>query len=561
MKAETTQKTKKPAAFCLGRGAGNIPLLLLLGTFLAAGFFSMTWRTGDDIRYIGLAQSMLNGDGYTLSYLPHDPPETLTPPAQPVLIALAMWLGGGGLLPGKILGVLFFLAGTVLLYRWSLQQVGNKFLAFCCTVMGQFAFAVLTMSSWYMVEMNYIAASYGVLCLAGIADRKERGWIIFLLGLLSGYVYLVRATGLALAATGGLYFLLVKRKIRGLLLFSGGFLLMAIPWMIRTWLVTGSTEAYLTFSSNLSGNGPSAGYPWLRIPGDIARAFPVYYLQAMPDALFYRLTGEGGLLHMLGLGFLDHVIRWIVMGLVTLGLMLRLRSPGFADLYWIFYWLIICAPPVLPQGNWYVYPMLGIAAVYLVEALSMVPGWITGRGHPGIRRMPVRVAAGLLAVYTLATASVGAVIHFGKEHQRRGMAPWAPERYETYNNEYMSAWGRMMEAGLWVASNYPPETLILSRKPDHLYFITGHEGWRYDANEVPGSNLYERITLQAKTRKVVLVEDGFKAYDGAPFSYGVGHWALRDLFERHVEDFKLVRKFDRPTTRVWEYRSRKNGDM
>lgn len=537
-------------------------ILVLLGAMLATGFFSTTWRTGDDIRYIGLARSLLQGDGYTLSHLPHDPPETLTPPAQPALIALATWLGGGGLLPGRILGVVLFLAGALFTYRWARQQLGDRVLAFGCAVMAQFAFAVLTMSCWYMVEMNYIAASYGALCLAGLVDRKERGWLIFLLGLVSGYVYLVRATGLALAAAGGVYFLLIRKSPRGVALFAAGFLLMAIPWMLRTWMVTGSVEAYLIFSSNLAGTGASSAYPWLRIPGDIARAFPVYYLQSLPDALFYRLTGEGGLLGIIRLDLFSRAVQWILMGLVTLGFLRRLRSPRFADCYWVFYWLIICAPPVLPQGNWYVYPMLGLAAVYLVEGLSLVAGWICRVFKQSRAAVPVRMAVALMALYTLATASVGAFVHFGKEQQRRGMAPWAPERYETYENDYMSAWGRMIEAGLWVASNYPPDTLILSRKADHVYFVTGHEGWRYDAPEVPGSNLYDRIRIKGKTRKVVLVEDAFKAYADAPYSYGAGHWALRDLFDQHGEDFALVHELDAPVTRVWEYRPRKtNGAM
>lgn len=527
--------------------------LLFLALVLAAGFFSMTWRTGDDARYIGLARSLLSGHGYTMAYLPHDPPETITPPAQPLAIALVTKIGGGGVLPGKLFSSFMFVIGSLLVYAWAKIRLDDRFLAFCCAIMGQFTFGILTMSCWYMVEMHFIAASFLVLLLALYEERSTGiGWAL-MMGLAAGYVYLIRATGLSFAAAGGAYFLLVRRDWKKLLLFTVGFLAFAGPWMVRTYLVTGATEAYVSFQTNLVG--ATDGYPWLRIPKDIAHAFPVYFIQAMPDALFYRLMGEFGLLGKLGLGFLEPVARWGILALISIGFISRLRQRRVAELYWIFYWLIITAPPFPPQGHWYVYPLLPMAALYIIDALRIV----SARLSADRRVATVRWAAGACAVYVLTTALTGAAVQSAKEHARRHLAPWAPERYFTYKNEYMDAWARFVEAGLWISTNYPPTTLVVSRQPSHLYLLTGLEGWRYDLPEVPGRDLYERMSTQSTNRQVVLVEDAFVMYSGASFSYGSGHWALKDLFEKHASELELVHECGPPSTRVWQFRPDVNG--
>ncbi len=526
-------------------------LLLVLAALFAAGFFTLTWRTGDDARYIGLARSLLEGRGYTSAYLPHDPPETITPPAQPVMIAAAMALFGRGVLPGQLFSVAMFILSAIPVYAWARNRLGDRPLAFCVAAMGLFAFPTLTMTSWYMVEVHFIAASFLALALADHRPFPVRPGFVFALGLACGYAYLIRATGLAFAAAGGLYFL-ARREWRFLFAFAAGFLLLAAPWMVRTYLVTGATEGYLSFQKEMVG--ARQGYPWARIPGDIANAFPVYFIQALPDALFYRLTGEYGLLRKIGLGAFDPVVRWAILGLVSAGFLRRLRRPGIGELYWVFFWLLITAPPFPPQGHWYVYPLLPMAALYLVESLRLLAGMAA--------RAQARIAAprwafgfaALFTAYSLAIAATGAAVHFNKERQRWGLAPWAPERYATYQNEYMEAWGRMVEAGLWIASNLPPDTLVASRQPAHLYLITGREGWRYDLPEVPGASLHERMDLQAGRRPVVLVEDAFIRYAGASFSYGTGHWALRDLFESRPASMELIHECGPPATRVWRFR-------
>ncbi|MBP7828549.1 MAG: hypothetical protein KA248_01385 [Kiritimatiellae bacterium] len=537
-------------------------LLVLAAGLLAAGFFSMTWRTGDDARYFGTARALVEGRGYTQAFLPDAPPETLTPPAQPLWLALVMLLFGAGVGPAKVFGSLMFVAGCVAVFAWAYRAGGQRrLLAWLVTAASMFTSGILTMSCWYMVEMTFIAFSF--LTLA-VAEREEATWSwkrALAIGMLAGYVYLVRATGLALLAAGGLV-LLPRRRWAPLLVFGLGFVLVAAPWTVRSLVLTGHADAYVGFEANLVGHDGGGSYPWLRIPADIANAFPVYFVRFVPANLLYRFWGEDGVLSWLRLGFLALPLQWLLLAALLTGFVADLLRWRFRALYFLFYWLIICSPPFPPQGHWYIYPVLPLAAWYTATGFGL---WVVviqrarrAAAAPDRLRWALLPAA-WLAVYTLATAGYGAAVQFSRERGRAGMAPWAPERYFTYKNEYFDAWGRMVEAAFWVASNMPPDTLVASRAPAHVYLITGRQGWRYDAGFLPGMDLWGHLSALSEDRPVALVEDAFKVYEGTSFSYGGGHWAFRALFDSHRDDLVLAHETEAPVTRVWTLRREPDG--
>lgn len=528
-------------------------VLVALALVLAAGFFSETWQTGDDARYIGAAMALVKGEGYTASYLPHHPPENLTPPAHPLLLAAVMKVCGTGVLPGKILGALLYVLATALCYRWALRFFkGEPWTAFCATAAGMFTLGLLSMSCWYMAEMSYLCGAFAALLVFERAEERNlRAATVLGAGMLVGFAYLARGVGLSLLAAGGLTCLL-RRRWTAAAIFGIGFALLAVPWMARNWLVVGSLDTYVPHYAGMTG-GAEHGmkYPWMRVFHDIAVAFPKYFAQDLPISLFFGLLDGRFLLGRVGLAFLAGPVRALVLLLIVLGFVLRLRKPGVTEAYWVFYWLIISAPPFPPQGNWYVYPMLPLAAAYLLHALRFLGSLAPA---PAGERL-ARVAVLAVLVYNLATAVVGAAIHFIKELPRWSYGAWEPARYGFYRNEYYDAWARFVEAGQWASSNLPPSALLVSRQPQQMYLMVGREGWRYDLAQVPGTNLWDRMQrYRSEGRPVALVEDAFKAYEGASFSYGVAHWALRDLFAHHAGDLELVYSTGEPVTRVWVMR-------
>ncbi|MCO6400931.1 MAG: glycosyltransferase family 39 protein [Verrucomicrobia bacterium] len=530
-------------------------VLAALALLYVVAFFSETWQTGDDARYYGAALALVKGEGYTASYLPDSPPENLTPPAHPLLIAASMKVFGVGVLPGKILGALLFVVATILCFAWALDFFKREtWFAFCATAAGMFTLGLLSMSSWYMAEMSYLCGAFSALLLFDRAEaRGFRASSMIAAGLVVGFAYLSRGVGLSLLAAAGTV-CLIRRRWLAAIWFGVGFALLAVPWMVRNIVVVGSLDGYVPHYAGMTGAGEHGmRYPWMRVFHDVSVAFPKYFVQDLPSSFFFGLLDGRFLLGKLGLGFLAEPIRFLLLGLILFGFALRLRRPGVTEFYWVFYWLIISAPPFPPQGNWYVYPMLPLAAAYLINAIRAIAQWFPAPAAPRI------AYAGAFAVltYNLATASVGGAIHFVKELPRWKYGPWEPARYFYYENEYYDAWARFVEAGQWVASNLPPTTLIASRQAQQMYLMVGRQGWRYDLAQVPGTNLWDRMQrFEAQGRPVALIEDAFKSYEGATFSYGVGHWAYRDLFEHHLNDLELVYSTEAPVTRVWVMRSK-----
>lgn len=520
-----------------------------VAAFLAVLFFSTTWQTGDDARYYGLAHALLNGHGYTWSYLPDRPPENLTPPGHVLLLTLAMGVFGLHPVVGKILGSLLYIAACGLVARWAWKASGGRIAEAGLAVCGMFTVGLMSMSTWYMAEMSFMVFSFSGLLAADQAGRDRTRLLAFIAGLLVGYAYWCRSVGLAIVAGGALFFA-VRRELRLGALFVAGFVCLAAPWMIRNWIVAGSPDAYVPHFGSMTG-GPDSGmnYPWMRVFGDIARAFPQYFGRDLPSALFFQLMDGKNLFARMHIEWLSPPVRYALLSLILTGWIVRLRRPQSAEFCWPSYWLLISAPPFPPQGNWYVYPMLPLAGLYLATGLTTL-GRMLQQVVPRGDSM-ARIAIGVSAVYILATAFGAGIVHAHKEAKRRPFAPWAPERYFVYENEYYDAWARFVEAGQWIASNLPPNTLVASRQPQHIYLITGLQGWRYDLAQVPGTSLWDRLQWASKRGPVALIQDAFKAYEGATFSYGVAHWALRELFQHHEADLVEIYRTEDPVTRVW----------
>lgn len=523
--------------------ARNAPWVafMALAILLAALFFSLTWQTGDDDRYYGLALSLTRGLGYTAAYLPHAPPETITPPGHPWLLWLVMSLLGEGVWVGKLMSALFFVAACGLVFRWARrEQDGQAWAAAVLAAAGMFSVYTLAMSCWFMAEMTFLLFSFAVVAhwpSPGDAFSWRRA---ALLGLLAGYAYLTRSVGLALLAAAGVD-LLVRRRWSGLLAFGAGAALVVLPWSIRNYLVAQSPDVTLALFTQMAGAGASR-YPWMRVFHDIGVAFPQYYFTDLPRVLFYNVFDGRDLLARVLTPAGAAAVRWTFLGFVTAGFLLRLRRPRLPEFYWIFYWLLISAPPFPPQGHWYVIPMLPLAALYAADAARRLLRCV-GRDT----RMP----AFALGVSVTVLALLGGVAHAVKELPRWGRAPWDPERYRAMHNEYMDAWAGYVEAALWIGSNLPPDTAVVSRKPQHVWIMTGRQGWRYDAPDVPGTNLLDRLERVAATRPVVVMEDAFPSYEGATFSYGASRSALSRFLHDEQARFELVFQAN---SRVWRYR-------
>jgi dolichyl-phosphate-mannose-protein mannosyltransferase len=151
---------------------------------------------------------------------------------------------------------------------------------------------------------------------AGLAERNGRGWAV-MAGLFAGYAWGVKQSApvlLAPLACLGLWDLVRSRELRSYVLFvPGAALLVAAPWLARTWLTTGNplfpalprftrliTPPDLSYASSHAGNPLSGVYQMLRAhtldAGLLNEAIPLWLLLILASgAAVFLLQRQRGL--------------------------------------------------------------------------------------------------------------------------------------------------------------------------------------------------------------------------------------------------------------------------
>lgn len=526
----------------------------VLAAVLAVLFYSTTWRTGDDGRYYCLGLSLANGAGLRQYAHPEMPPETLTPPLYPALVAAVIRATVHPVAWVKRLGNVLFTLSAALMVPVLAGSKRPTPAAVLGAGMGMCAVGFVSFASFVMADMLFVLLAYASL---GLASRERRGgWSAFLLGCCGGLACLTRTAGLALAAALLLQ-ALMRREWRTLLLVGLGLGLVVAPWYYWKTFRVPATASYVGFADLWAqiyrGQSLKENFIWL-MATEVVRDVPAYLLSVMPRHFFYNveeiaLTSRwwGVVGNLVGLG-------------AAAGFLLRARRWNAVDFFFVFSLLLIAATPGPIYDKSYFFPLLPIFAFYFFEAVARSadrcgpysPGRWLGRG----------IWAGALGVFgfSLLLDFGAGTVHFIKENPRRAYGPWAPERFLAFRNEYDDAWARVSEAAAWIQTNAPADALLLSRKPDHLFVMSGRRGWRYDIpKEVGEATIMEAVEKFASDHRILLLEDAFPTGKFI-FTYGNNReYVLNETVRKFPDRWRLLFAAAAPTTRVWAYEDKSDS--
>ena len=229
------------------RSRRQSPLLLAAVVALAAGVWLLdhasfpfgVW-TPDGFEYADIARRLARGDGFTtgvvfpaqIRYGIEDHPSLTRPPLWPVSIAAAFALVGPEPLAvhGTLLAYLAATAGLCAALATGLAGRGVG------AVVGV---AVATAMPLRLVSLGGLsepAFGFWVTLAFLLWQRRAPGWA---LGVACGAAYLTRYNGAVLLPL--MIALLASRpdRFRAALTCTAGFALLAIPWWIRNWVVSG----------------------------------------------------------------------------------------------------------------------------------------------------------------------------------------------------------------------------------------------------------------------------------------------------------------------------------
>ena len=221
------------------------PLFLLYFFYIL--FFSQSETFGDEIRYVGYAENLLNG-----FYTTRDTPNLINGPGYPLYLAAFLALKLPLLVPKLFNAVLFFLA-VFFFYRTLRFFVPAKQATFFAYALGLY-WPIIICTRWNLTESLAIFLLCSFMYVMARLQRLEKNSLAYslLAGIIIGYLALTRdifsyviLAGLLLSV---LYYLLFRdrRAARWAGVLSIGFL-MVVPYLAYTYSVTGR---YFYFSSN-----------------------------------------------------------------------------------------------------------------------------------------------------------------------------------------------------------------------------------------------------------------------------------------------------------------------
>jgi 4-amino-4-deoxy-L-arabinose transferase-like glycosyltransferase len=486
-------------------------LLLAIGLFLAISFLLFDpklYTGGDNAVYLVLAQSLAGGTGYTDIHLPVPTSHTQYPPGFPALLApLVLLFGGVNVLAAKLLVIVCGAVALVFAYRLLNQALDDDS---AWPVLILVSMPVLALySSRVLSDIPFLLLTSASLWLVLRAEEKQGGtmWAGFVLAVCA---LLFRTAGIALVL-GIAAYLLLRRNWRWLAVFVLLLFVVFVPWLVRNAAV-GSERSYLDLL--LARHHYMPEYGRIGVSGFFTRVWNNLYgygLKMLPLA-FVPLLGRGLAAVLTGV---------LLIALAAIGFIKRLRTRSVLEPFAVCFGLMLLAWPDKWLDVRFLLPLLPVLVVYVVTALR----WLGDR-------MRFRY---LVPVFTIAVLALNAVGLLGLASQslseRREYT--AGDKLSGYSDD----WRRYFEAIDWVKARVPDDQLILARKPEFVFLLSGHKSFCY-----PFVHDSTRLT-QAVFMSNYIIFDNFQWNDAT-------HHFLTPILDATPERFLVAWKGEPPLTYV-----------
>ncbi len=512
-------------------------LILALGLVSAALLLNgHLIPAGDNATYIVLGQALVTGQGYRMISDPRLPEMALYPPGYPLLVAALLALTGtarnllASILPLKLVSVALYLAAIGLTY--DLLKRHNTALATATALLMAVNPTILHFATEVGTEIPYLFLSLGCLWLFQRfwPNPRPKAVTVLWVSVLLVLTFYVRSIALVMAVALVLHLVVRRRFAHALLLLVVVGVLVA-PWFIRASLLptTGTSvglgRSYfaLYFSSDPYGTARANLSEWI---ARLLQNLRIYALDIWPVALFPHALRIGNLLGPFGVIFAG-----LTSLLLLVGFVVEARRGSVAEWYAALFFAS-CAGYLWAQSRLIV-PIIPIAIYYLLVAVS----FLLERALKSQERVRMSALAVACTVLVLSASVVN--IRSILRNLRFGLG----QPVATYYAED-SEWSTYLSAMDWIAQQASPTAVVMCRKPDLLYLLTGRKALEYPYS-TDGPVL---ARLVQDNRVAYVIEDAFR-WTRTTEQYL--HPALQAWRAVEPEALSLVYETDAPHARVW----------
>lgn len=444
----------------------------------------------DGVEYATLGEELANGHGL---------PRSLFPPGYPLAIAAGLHLGvsdaeAAGRAVSLMSGVL--LIGLLVLVG---RQLYGPMAGLAAGFLGAVYPPFIRKSTEVLSESLYMAVWFGAVAALLAGMRKSRPWYLGIAGLLTGFAYITRPEGAALAAVGAAAIIMQgwrlawprRRVLAGVLLFTLGTALPAVPYLVHlkhetgSWSLSGKTafnlhlaemvaagdlEAQEAFQFGLTPSGEVRNVTFNQPTGAYLREnlgqVAVRYLKNLYEEYWALSRSLFSFLLIVVIGVGLTAPPWNKRRLWREAFCLGLLLPPLVVL------------PVFPVIDRYLIPSAGVFLLWGGRGLQQVNCWVKASAPSGWH-WPIQV----LAVVIVASIQVLPLL----ASPLLGSAEVPPVEWRA--------------AGLWLRSHFPPGTRVLARRQEIAYYA-GHQGL-----PIPYASLTEVVEYAKRHGATVLAVD------------------------------------------------------
>jgi hypothetical protein len=191
-------------------------------------------------------------------------------------------------------------------------------------------------------------------------------------------------------------------------------------------------------------------------------------------------------LAVLGKGLVAWAVGLLLLVLLKTGFWTRAKQWTVLAPYAVLGFLVLLAWPEVWSGERFALPLVPVLAVYVFLGLDKL-------GRSLKSKWVVPVAAGVIVVLNLVAVGITAaqampdLVRYAKGDRYAGYSP---------------GWRRYMQAAEWLRVNATKDKVVLARKPEFLFLVSGLKSFCY-----PFTNDRARVQAAIDSSDYVIIED------------------------------------------------------
>ncbi len=404
---------------------------------------------GDNAVYVLLAESIAHGKGYKDLYLPDEQPHSQYPFGFPLLLTPFVLIFGINI---TLLKFVVLLSGLGALY-FMIKICETLFKGKIYFLIASYTSIpiMITYNHWILTEMPFICLSLASIYLLIKAETGKQ-YFYYLAFLCSIYAVFIRTAGIALIV-GIIVWLLLHKRYKQVVIIIILFLLVFIPWQMRNTGIErggGYVEQLLARNPYQMELGRINILDFMR---RIADNFLYYAFRVLPSILLPVMQSE----------ILLTIVGAIFTILTFIGFITRINRRSVFETYFVFAIMVLLAWPYVWASDRFLLPVLPIFVIYIYSGVL----WI--RDKTNFRHL-IPAFAGVIIAFNIIV-----IVPLVRQTVKNNAAYLKGDRYAGYGLD----WRRYFEIVEWTRKHIPSGNVIMARKPEFVYLLSGHKSIIY----------------------------------------------------------------------------------